>query len=218
MKKDSVVIGCIMGVLAVILLTALTVGLLLSGRWLYDREIGALQIELTSGLSREEIIENYDAVILFLSPFNQEQFSMPGIPASAGGVNHFEDVKAILNGLYFAGAAAFVLMVCIVLLFRKKAGTRSLLAASISSLALPAVMAGGIALNFDGFFVLFHKIFFTNDDWLFDPITDPVINILPSEYFMHCGIVLAVSWVLGGLVFLVLHLRAKKKRSGIPAT
>ncbi|MCL2539582.1 MAG: TIGR01906 family membrane protein, partial [Oscillospiraceae bacterium] len=190
MKKDSIAIGCLTGILAVIMLTALTVGLLLSGHWFYSLQIDALDIEQASGLARAAIIENYDAVISFLSPFNNAKFSMPSLPASDAGINHFEDVKTLIRGLYIAGAASAALLAAIALLLRKRIRARSLLAASVCSLALPAIMIGGIALDFDGFFVLFHKLFFTNDDWLFNYVTDPVINILPAKYFMNCGVIL----------------------------
>ncbi|WP_252897795.1 lipoprotein intramolecular transacylase Lit [Amylolactobacillus amylophilus] len=38
-------------------------------------------------------------------------------------------------------------------------------------------------MNFDAFFVFFHGIFFHNSDWLFDPVTDPIINVLSENFF-----------------------------------
>ena len=32
-----------------------------------------------------------------------------------------------------------------------------------------------------------HKILFNNDDWLFDYETDPIIYLLPEEFFLTCG-------------------------------
>ena len=34
------------------------------------------------------------------------------------------------------------------------------------------------------FFVTFHRLLFANDDWLFDPKLDPIINALPASYFL----------------------------------
>ena len=210
MKRDSLLIGCALGALSTVFLTALAVGLLLSGHWFYSLEIDTLNIEGASGLSKEAILENYDAVISFLSPFSREPFSMPGLAASAGGINHFNDVKAIVNGLYAAGLTALAGIALLAVLCKNRIGKRCLLAASITSFALPAAAGGGIALDFDGFFVLFHKLFFTNDDWLFDYVTDPVINILPARYFMHCGIIIAAFWVLGGVLFFCLFRLARR--------
>lgn len=57
--------------------------------------------------------------------------------------------------------------------------------ASIALISLPVLLAIPFAINFDATFTTFHKIFFNNDYWLFDPELDPVINILPQEFFMH---------------------------------
>lgn len=36
---------------------------------------------------------------------------------------------------------------------------------------------------------MFHSIFFPGkDNWLFDPVTDPVILILPEAFFRNCAI------------------------------
>ena len=38
-------------------------------------------------------------------------------------------------------------------------------------------------IGFDQFFIAFHGLFFNNDAWLFNPLTDPIINALPEAYF-----------------------------------
>lgn len=59
------------------------------------------------------------------------------------------------------------------------------------------IIAAGVAglamtIDWEWAFETMHKIFFDNDYWLFDPHTDPVITILPEEFFMHCGIFIVV--------------------------
>ena len=34
--------------------------------------------------------------------------------------------------------------------------------------------------------ILLKQILFRNTDWLFDPATDPIINVLPESFFMQC--------------------------------
>ena len=56
-------------------------------------------------------------------------------------------------------------------------------------------IAGGLALglgiwavaDFDGFFVTFHKVAFTNDLWLLNPRTDLLIRLMPVDFFMALG-------------------------------
>ena len=59
----------------------------------------------------------------------------------------------------------------------------------------------------------FSSACFNNDYWLFDPTTDPIINILPDVYFMHCTIMIFVLVMAGSLLcFIFSHLL--KHRSG----
>ena len=42
-------------------------------------------------------------------------------------------------------------------------------------------------IDFSWAFTMFHKLFFRNDYWIFDPRIDPIIIALPEELFMICG-------------------------------
>ena len=63
-------------------------------------------------------------------------------------------------------------------------------------------------MNWEWCFVTFHHIAFDNDYWIFDYTTDPVINILPDTFFMHCAIMIlaivlfcaVVSFVAGSVL------------------
>ena len=56
-------------------------------------------------------------------------------------------------------------------------------------------IAGGLALalgiwavvNFNGLFITFHRVAFTNDLWLLDPRTDLLIRLMPVEFFIALG-------------------------------
>lgn len=216
-KNNSIFLGIVIGVFLLVFLTALALGALLSSDLLYRLEVNALHIESESGLSKEIILRNYNAVIDFLNPFNNYSFNMPDLPASAGGVNHFNDVKIIVNAVYIAGAISIVVVLLLSLIFKKRMGSKTLGTVAITVFLVPLIMVGAIAIDFNKFFVIFHELFFTNDDWIFSPYTDPVITILPSEYFMHCAIVIVIFWLLGSVFFLMLSVRKKKKGKNVPA-
>lgn len=181
-------------------------------RLLYYMDISILDIPKTSGLSAEVIIENYDALIDYCSPFFSGALKFPSLPASTEGLIHFEEVKNIFVSFYVIGIVSFVIGLVVILYKAKKKDKSYLRVSSITTLVLPIIVGGAIALNFDKAFVLFHKIFFRNDYWLFDPETDPIINILPAEYFMHCAIVIIVFVLLGSLA-LYLASNIGRKRS-----
>ena len=199
----------LVGVFSVVVFAAIAIGLLLSNNLLYKADVKWLNIEEFSGYSSEVAIRNYDAVIKFLSPFHSDPFSMPDIPFSESGAFHFEEVKNIVVGLYIFGAASLCANIIILLLTKKQNRREILRKGAIVSLIFPIAIGTAIALNFDRFFVLFHKVFFNNDYWMFDYRTDPVITILPEEFFMHCAIFIAFILIAG---FAVLFLLSRKRK------
>ena len=78
--------------------------------------------------------------------------------------------------------------------------------------SLPAVIGAAVALNWDRTFVTFHEIAFNNDYWLFDPATDPVINILPDLYFLHCAVMILALVILGSILCAWAY-RAEKRKN-----
>jgi len=169
-------------------------------RFIYYFDISHLKIAETSGYSRQVIIENYNALIDYNSPFYKGELSFPTLPASASGLQHFSEVKNIFTTFYYIGIITLIAAVMLV--------------SSVTVLVIPAIVALGCAVNFDASFVLFHKIFFRNDYWLFDPVTDPVITILPDTFFLHALMVIIAFVVLGSLILYLLSRRAKRSSYG----
>ena len=81
---------------------------------------------------------------------------------------------------------------------------------SILTVGVPALVGAGIAINWDKAFVIFHKIFFRNDYWIFSADTDPVITILPDTFFLHCAVMILALVVLGSVICSGIYIRAKK--------
>ena len=72
------------------------------------------------------------------------------------------------------------------------------------------------ALDFDRAFTVFHSIFFPGkDNWLFDPVTDPVILILPEAFFRNCAIAI-VTVLLTVCIMLVVTGRKRPSRRSAP--
>ena len=64
-------------------------------------------------------------------------------------------------------------------------------------------------IDFSKTFYFFHKLFFRNDYWIFDSVTDPIINALPEELFMIELILVISLLIIFTLVIKVLHLKNK---------
>lgn len=140
-------------------------------------------LEQAVNLSFGKIFHNYNQMMNYLiNPFSG-QFHLSDFQSSVAGRTHFADVKK----LFMVNFGVFVLS-GVYIGFRHKKRSRYnqvFKYIAISGIVLAILMA----INFDSFFVVFHEVLFRNSDWLFDPAKDPVINILPEEFFTQCFVV-----------------------------
>lgn len=211
MKKMISPMNILLALALVLFIISAAVVVTLNFRPLYYFDIDFLDIPACSGLSREEIVQNYNALIGYNSIFGAKELVFPTLTMSETGRIHFEEVKnvfvlfeitMIVSGLLSAAGIVYRR-------FRKNSGY--LLLAGILTVGIPAVLAVLIALNWSSVFILFHKIVFNNDYWIFDPATDPVIMILPDTFFMHCALLILALVVLGSAVCLLLYGISRKK-------
>lgn len=203
--------GFLLAVLALLASTALGLGLIHITSFPYTADIGYLQIEESSGLNRQEIMENYGAVMDYLSPFSKEEFHLPTLKYTETGADHFRDCKVIFGWVYLLGLIA-ALGFALVAAFRCF-DRRTLRYSGIMTAAIPLLMALGAILNFDRLFIWFHRVFFQGETWIFDPEYDEIINILPQDFFMHCALFIAAFWLLAAVLQLFLS-REKEQNVG----
>ena len=183
----------------------------LAFRPLYYLDIDLLDIEDYSGFEKEEIKANYDALIDYNLPLTDGELVFPSDNMMSETAKiHFEEVKDIFD--LFKICALVMIPVCIagIWYFESKKMRQYLLYTGSLTLILPAVVGGFIALNWQKVFLIFHEIAFDNDYWIFDPYEDGVINILPSDFFMHCAIMIVALVFLAGGVCTVLYFRHKR--------
>lgn len=193
-----------------IALIILSVKFTLNFKPLYYSDIDRLNIEANTDLSQEEIKGAYDYLIYYINSDEDISFNIPGLPSSEVGAIHFREVKGIfimLDYLLYGclAAALYGIYYC-----TKKREFSFLKLSSNLILIISAAAALAFGINFDFAFTLFHKLFFANDYWLFDPATDPVINILPAEFFFHCLMLIVACIVVSSLA---LRLASRKLRS-----
>ncbi len=180
----------------------ISLGLIVAIQWrgLYYHDIDSLNIVETSGFSEEIIRENYDALIDYCSPFFKGELSFPSMPSSENGIQHFAEVKAIFVAFYYILAISSPLLFLLLWRNLKKKDFHILRTSAMITVILPTIVGLACFLNFDRAFTIFHKLFFRNDYWLFDPRFDPIIEILPSEFFLHCALVIISIVILGSLL------------------
>ena len=179
---------------------------------LYYSDIERYDLVERTGMSEQEIRDNYDEMIRFLMRWEGDELTLPTLPMSEGGKIHFADVKHVFNGVKILGLASLGIAVLCFFVLRRQNRRGSLIAAGIITLGIPAVLGAFVAVAWDRFFILFHKIFFHNDYWIFDAKTDPVITILPDGFFMHCMIMIVALVAAGAAVCFIAAAVQKRKK------
>ena len=204
-----------LGLILSLLILSASVTLTLNFRPLYYADIHWLNISETSGLSEEDIRNNYDALIDYNSLFNDDPLSFPTFTMSESGRIHFEEVKKIFDLFGWMTIITFLTVMAGAAITHKQHNCLWLKLAGIFSIVLPVLLGIMIAVNWDYVFVTFHQIVFNNDYWIFDETTDPVITILPDTFFMHCAIMIFALVIAGSIICLLLsrHLHRSFKKS-----
>ncbi len=190
----------------------LALGLILAVnlRPLYYLDIKWFKISETSGFNPVIIKENYNALIDYCSPFFRGDLVFPSLPASASGISHFAECKVIFNTIYIAGLISLIFTAVSFFIKSRNEEIKYLRNCAIATVVLPAIVGLAALINFDALFLLFHKLVFNNNDWLFDPATDPVIMILPEEFFLQCAVIIILVMLIGAGIALWIYLVKKK--------
>lgn len=178
-----------------------SVVLVLNLRTIYYFDISYLNLTEETGMSTQQIRENYDVLIdynLFTKGIHKLEF--PDFPMSERGEIHFREVKRIFLAIQYLTIFSGILFFLGLIRQLSRRDCKSLKLLSIFSVLIPVALGMAVALNWERFFIDFHELVFSNDYWLFDPSTDPVILILPDEFFLHCAGAILIFILLGAMV------------------
>ena len=134
---------------------------------------------------------------------------------------HMADVRNLfLGGLKLRNYAVILAIILLIVLRAKKADFRRLvpqgyLQALFVYLILAAILGVAMSIDFTSCFTLFHKLFFTNNLWIFDPETDYMIRMLPEGFFsdmvIRVGVIFIVLLAVPGVTAVVYSWKRKKK-------
>ncbi len=124
----------------------------------------------------------------------------------ADELRHMRDVKALTQIAFGAAfVAGLIALADAYYLSRRKSLSRPLMYGAMVTLAIVAAIIVGALVDWDGFFVGFHELFFQNGTWYF-PTNDTLIRLFPEQFWfdaalsiggitvLTCVIVLAVTW------------------------
>ena len=155
------------------------------------------------GYEEEEIIANYQELIDYnLSPV-KDTLEFPTFPMSEEARIHFEEVKKIFQGFIAAGLLSGLIFIPSLIWKWKRKDLSFLTLSGVLTIGFPLILGGFIGLNWERTFILFHELVFQNDYWLFDPVTDPIIDCLPDEFFFHCAVMILILIVIGAVLMII---------------
>lgn len=182
--------------------------------WLHIEPMG---LESAGGMTAQQIREAYDQMMDYCLGLRPD-FAAGVLPFSESGASHFADVRFLflldLAVLVISAAAlVFLWFYC-----RRKAvephrfGGHGPAFWGCIGLGAAFVVIGGLAaLDFDRFFTLFHAVFFPGkDNWIFDPRFDPIILILPQEFFRNCAVLILAVLLIACAVLIVRDRKIKR--------
>lgn len=181
-------------VVLLLLILSLVITITINAYPVYMLEMKRLALAETLGLSQEQLMHNYHQMMTYLNLPWVNTFHLDDFIHSESGDFHFYEVKK----WFMLNYSVLIITIIPSILFVKdllKTGNGWRLVRPFQFLTmLPLVLAFLVITMFDQLFIVFHRLFFNNDDWLFDPLTDPIINALPESYFMWC-------FILGVILF-----------------
>ena len=178
---------------------------------LYYLDINYLGIDLTSGMSVETIKKNYDVLIAYQSIFYRGTLNLPDFVMSTNGRIPFEEVKTIFEAIQVIMVVSGLISLPLVIRRFKEKEYRFLKLTGLITIIVPAMLGFVVALDFESAFITFHQIVFRNNYWVFDYRSDPVINILPETFFMHCFIMIVIIVItLAGLCLFYYYHKQKQ--------
>ena len=189
-------------------------------RTFYYAQIGPLGLEEYTGLNEQVIREAYDDVLDYCTG-KTDTFSAGLLPFSESGESHFADVRGLfLLDLRVLAVSLGALVVLLLFARWRRLRPRRFLgrgpgfwgAAGLGGAFL--IIGGLAALDFDRAFVVFHTLFFPGkDNWIFDWRTDPVILILPQDFFRNCAILVLLLLLVWCAALIALDFITGRKSS-----
>ncbi|CAM3213241.1 TIGR01906 family membrane protein [Lactococcus hircilactis] len=137
-------------------------------------------------VSSRALWHNYLVLMNYLLNPWVPQLHLPDFPSSKDGLQHFSEVKR----LFMLVMGMILVLFPAVILFVKE-HLRFVFHNALRFLMIFPILIALIAflIGFDQFFILFHEVLFADSTWLFDPAKDPIITVLPEQFFMHLFLV-----------------------------
>lgn len=137
-------------------------------------------------------------------------------------IAHMEDVRMLfIGGQWLRRIGVVICIATIIFLIvqkKKELLLKFLRNGMIFFIVTITTLAALISTNFTKYFILFHRIFFSNNLWILNPDTDRLINIVPEGFFIDTSIRIAVLFfvmILSISIVSSILLKIRIKKTGV---
>ena len=210
------ILAIVQGVLIALVVLSGAIALPVLFRPFFYWHIAPLRLPELVELTVPEIKTAYNEVMKYCIGLS-DSLSAGSLPFSVSGAEHFADVRKLFALDLRVLVVSAILLIGMRIAFRKEKlrllghipGFWGAVGLGISISTVGAL----VALDFNKAFTVFHKLFFPGkDNWLFDPRTDPIILMLPAEFFRNCAILIFAAILLSctGLLLWDRYIRRRK--------
>ena len=212
------IISIAITVLLALLIVSMSITLPILFRPFYYAQIESLGLLEDTRLTFSDIKFAYDEMMDYCLGLRPD-FSAGILKYSESGASHFADVRSLFF-IDFAiiGISAISLAAIAIVLKKKRLSPHRFLGRSpqfwsVASIAsISAIIGIACAIDFHATFVLFHKIFFIGKtNWAFDPVTDPIIELLPNQFFSNCAVLIFALILLCSAAILLYEFLPRNK-------
>lgn len=204
----------------VIFLFTFSINLIASNLAFYQFAFQQFDIAETSELSEDEYLEATSRLLDYISGEDVEiqmQVEDNGQLVdlySADVIAHMVDVRALYLVLLKVLKFSFLgLLISSVLVYILNLKTKLFPSFKQASIILGGILIGLVMyalIDFEAFWVLFHKLLFTNDLWLIDPTKDKMILMYPQELFFSLVMIILITFTICyTLIYLLLKRLSK---------
>lgn len=223
MKRDSEVkllrniTEFILGIFITIAMISISTLVTLNITPVYRIIIERYNLVLKTGLTKGQLVVNYRILINYLQNPFIKKLKFNDFVMSANGEIHFYEVKNIFMILIII-SSIFILGILVYYTLHKVGKINKINLLEVLNYSSNILIVFFITLittffiDFSWIFEVFHKIFFRNDYWIFDPKTDSVIIALPEELFMIFAIIILAILIIVAINIKILYYKKQAEK------
>ena len=200
----------------IVLVVTFSIAIPILWRDFYFFHIDLLNITEATGYSKSDLIMSFNELmdsLVFYQPFGEGVFHY-----SESGMNHFLDCRVLFTLDLVALPISFIIFLIYSILIKlnfikvyRIKGMSILFYASFVPILLLGALGVFALIDVNSAYAFFHAILFPGkDNWIFNQYTDPIINALPEQFFLDCGIL-----IFGVMLLILLAVIIFIKRRGV---